>query len=267
MSNCRFLCYYCLKAFSSPDELTLHLSTHVHYTNKSLINCTICVLNEKMWQKGFVDGILIDSAGILLHSVQFKSRRETLNLADTNFCISSKPTGFEESMNANREESVFGHTLTKEFVITQSILARIYGQQDSASSELSPSTAVSLGVLARGAPAEGGAASRSSLPFFESSGCSLWRGGVSPVCFCIAFNSSISSGFRARATLGGIECLRSSPKRSTYLGTRWQGLIKRSWSREMRCTRAGGGCWFCAFAGLVAEGRVSGCSSIARRKV
>ena len=130
MSNCRFLCYYCLKAFSSPDELTLHLSIHVHYTNKSLINCTIYVLNEKMWQKGFVDGILIDSAGTLLHSVQFKSRRETLNLADTNFCISSKPIGFEESMNANREESVFGHTLTKEFVITQSILARIYGQQE-----------------------------------------------------------------------------------------------------------------------------------------
>ena len=79
---------------------------------------------------GLVNGIRTDDFGNVLHTVQFKSKRISLNLADVHFCIRSKPPTYEADIDLSGKETIYGQTLTREFVIAQSVLARIYGQQE-----------------------------------------------------------------------------------------------------------------------------------------
>lgn len=113
-------CYYCLKSFHSLSTLTRHLSSHIHYTNTSIINCTILVLDEPGWRKGFVDGLSQDDSGNILHTIQFKSKKASLNLANIPFCIHSKPLSYETDMNISGDEVIYGQNLTKVYFLIQS---------------------------------------------------------------------------------------------------------------------------------------------------
>ena len=150
-------CYECGLSFPDYTQLQKHLEDKLAFSSKALVGCSVVIMFESesnksctldpqtVWKKGYITKYdsttnrhVILLSGEEHELTQDKMGLKNLSLVMKNylFCIKERPPNYFESLTQESEENIHKPSYDFAYVKTQSLLARVYGNQETGYSTL-----------------------------------------------------------------------------------------------------------------------------------